>query len=161
MKRCILLFTVLLCLTGCVMNEKAIVLPDDLPDFVQESDFASINWDKQAEVFGDRGSIVGNINKSGVIGADAPSLSTQKWMWHLWGIENPTETKLTVVGYHKETGTVHQILTTGWTIDLGGANNGADAHAPSGVKIPEKGQWSILLYTDEKLFDILIYDINE
>lgn len=73
----------------CHEQKKAIVLPDDLPDFVQESDFASINWDKQAEVFGDRGSIVGNINKSGVIGADAPSLSTQKWMWHLWGIELP------------------------------------------------------------------------
>ncbi|MGE7186853.1 hypothetical protein ACQKKK_23680 [Peribacillus sp. NPDC006672] len=50
-----------------------------------------------------------------------PSINiTQKWMWHLWVIENPKETNLTVVGFHKETGTVKQILITGWTIGLGG-----------------------------------------
>ncbi|UED82322.1 hypothetical protein FH508_0010615 [Lysinibacillus sp. CD3-6] len=156
-----LVFLSLLSLAACTSNEtnKKISLPEGIPNFVEVSDLEKIDWDKKAVTFNNN--IIGNENKSGVIGAGAPSLNVQKWMWHLWGIENPTETKLTVVGYHKETGTVHQILTTGWTIDLGGANNGADAHAPSGVKIPEKGQWAILLYTDEKLFDILIYDINE
>ncbi|MGE7109849.1 hypothetical protein [Lysinibacillus sp. NPDC047702] len=161
MKRCILVFTVLLFLAGCVMNEKAVVLPDDLPDFVQESDFASINWDKKAEVFGDRGSIVGNINKSGVIGADAPSLSTQKWMWHLWGVEPTLDTELTIVGYHKDSKTVHPILINGWTTGLGGPNNGADAHTPSSVKIPEPGVWAILLYINGSYFDTLIYDITQ
>lgn len=144
-------------LFGCNSNE--IELPEGVPDFVEESDFEDIDWDKKAVTF--NGNIIGNENKSGVIGADMPSLSPQKWVWHLWGIENPTKTELTVVGFHKETGTAHQILTTGWTIGLGGENNGADAHAPSSVKIPKSGEWAILLYTDEKLFDILIYDINE
>lgn len=139
--------------------ESKLTLPEDIPEFVEESDFEKIDWDKKAVTFNDN--IIGNKNKSGVIGADAPSLSSQKWMWHLWGIENPVATKLTVVGLHRETGTVHQILTTGWTINLAGKNNGADAHAPSSVKIPKAGEWAMLLYTDEKLFDELVYEINE
>lgn len=147
---------------GCSKNEKVeseLVFPEDIPVFVKESDFEKIDWDKKAVTFADN--IKGNENKSGVIGSDMPSLSVQKWMWHLWGIENPMATKLTIVGLHKVTGTVHQILTTGWTINLSGENNGADEHAPSNVKIPKAGEWAILLYTDEKLFDELVYEINE
>ncbi|PID01609.1 hypothetical protein CSV67_13805 [Sporosarcina sp. P2] len=157
------LLSMLFFVVGCT-SDKAVdsktVLPDDIPNFVQESDLETINWERKAVEFGDRG-IIGNENKSGVIGADMPSLSSQKWMWHLWGIENPVATKLTVVGLHKETGTVHQILTTGWTTNLSGENNGANAHAPSNVKIPKAGEWAILLYTDEKLFDVLVYEIKE
>lgn len=146
---------------GCSKVESKLILPEDTPEFVEISDFEKIDWDKKAVKFGDINNIIGNENKSGVIGADMPSLSVQKWMWHLWGIENPTSSKLTVVGLHKETGTAHQILTTGWTLNLSGENNGADAHAPSNVEIPKAGEWAILLYTDEKLFDELVYEINE
>ena len=148
---------------GCSTNETVeskLTLPEDIPDFVQESDFKTIDWERNAVEFGDRG-IIGNENKSGVIGADMPSLNGQKWMWHLWGIENAKNTKLTVVGFHKESKTVHPILIDGWTKGLGGANNGADAHTPSSVNIPKAGEWAILLYTDGKLFDKLVYEINE
>ncbi|MFJ7406195.1 MULTISPECIES: hypothetical protein [unclassified Lysinibacillus] len=157
----IFIFLSLLVLAACTSNEtsKKISLPEGIPNFVQASDFEKIDWDKKAVPLNNN--IIGNENKSGVIGVNAPSLNVQKWMWHLWGIEHPSETELTVVGYHKETGMIHPILTTGWKTGLGGANNGADAHAPSHVQIPEKGQWAILLYTNEELFDILIYDINE
>ncbi|MEG0384113.1 MAG: hypothetical protein RR642_05100 [Solibacillus sp.] len=148
---------------GCTSNETikdTLILPENLPDFVEVSDSESVDWDKKVVTFNNN--ILGNENKSGVIGADMPSINiNQKWMWHLWGIENPSETKLTVVGLHRESGTVHPILADGWTIGLGGANNGADAHAPSAVNIPEAGQWAILLYTDGKLFDELVYDIKE
>ena len=148
---------------GCTSDKEVYsktVLSDNIPNFVREGNFETINWERKAVEFGDRG-IIGNENKSGVIGAGMPSLNGQKWMWHLWGIENATNTKLTVVGFHKESETVHQILIDGWTTGLGGANNGADAHIPSSVKIPESGEWAILLYTDEKLFDILVYEIKE
>lgn len=132
----------------------------DLPIYVQTMDFEKIDWNRKAVNLGNN--IVGNEKKSGVIGADMPSINiNQKWMWHLWGIENRKNNQLTVVGYHKETGTVHKLLTAGWSIDyLGGENNGADAHAPSSVNIPTAGEWAILLYVDEKLFDILVYDIH-
>ncbi|MEZ2661426.1 hypothetical protein ACBP89_26110 [Aneurinibacillus aneurinilyticus] len=157
-----ILLSMFLFVVGCTSDKRVdsqIILPKDIPGFVQEKDFETIDWDKKAVTFDNN--IIGNENKSGVIGADMPSLNGQKWMWHLWGIEDPRKTTLTVVGFHKETGTVHQILTTGWTIGLGGENNGADAHAPSSVKIPKPGEWAIFLYTDEKLFDILVYEINE
>jgi hypothetical protein len=131
----------------------------DTPAFVQTSDLEMINWNRKAVNLSNN--ILGNENKSGVIGADMPSINiNQKWMWHLWGIENPKETELTVVGFHRETGTIHQIITTGWSIGLGGENNGADAHTPSSVNIPTAGEWAILLYVDGKLFDVLVYNIN-
>ncbi|TQR34269.1 hypothetical protein C7Y47_09840 [Lysinibacillus sphaericus] len=160
MRRWILMVTVLLMLVGCTRHEKAVTLPKDLPDFVQESDFKLIDWDKKAVEFGERG-IIGNEDKSGVIGANMPSLNTQKWMWHIWGIAEDRDTKLTIVGYHKDSKTVHPILVDGWTIGLGGPVNGADAHRPSSVKIPKPGEWAILLYVNESYFDTLIYDIHE
>ncbi|MFJ6209074.1 hypothetical protein [Lysinibacillus sp. NPDC092081] len=160
MGRWVLMVTVLLLLVGCSMNEKAVALPNDLPDFVQENDFTSIDWNKKAVEFGERG-IIGNEDKSGVIGSNMPSLNTQKWMWHLWGIEEGRDTKLTIVGYHKDSKTVYPILVDGWTIGLGGPVNGADAHTPSSVKIPKPGEWAVLLYTNGSYFDTLIYDINE
>lgn len=140
-------------------EETPITLPADIPDFVQKSELENIDWERKAVEFGDRG-ILGNENKSGVIGADMPSLNGQKWMWHLWGVE---DVDLTIVGFHKETETVHKILLNGlgWTIRAYGPNNGADAHTPSSVKIPKSGEWAIFLYTDGKLFDKLVYEINE
>ncbi|MEH6942460.1 hypothetical protein [Bacillus sp. JJ722] len=140
--------------------DKSIILSDDVPKYVQEDDFTKINWKRKAIEFGNRG-IIGNENKSGVIGIKMPSLTTQKWMWHIWGIDSIKKPTLTVVGFHKESKTVHQILVNGWTTDLGGANNGADAHTPSSVKVPKKGEWAFLLYLDEKLFDTIIYDIEK
>ncbi|WP_235824725.1 hypothetical protein [Bacillus salipaludis] len=155
--------SMLFLIAGCSKNktvESKLPLPEDIPEFVKESDIEKIDWDKKAVTF--NGNIIGNENKSGVIGADMPSINiNQKWMWHLWANEYPIGAKLTVAGFHRETRTVHQIITTGWTIDLGGKNNGADAHAPSSVNIPEAGEWAILLYTDGKLFDTLIYEINK
>ena len=156
-------FSMFLCIVGCTPAqeaEKEIVLPATIPSFVQDSDFETIDWDRKAVKFGESG-MIGNENKSGVIGADMPSLNGQKWMWHLWGIENATDTELTVVGYHKESGTVHKLLIDGWSLKLGGENNGADAHIPSSVRIPEPGEWAILLYTNEELFDTVVYDIYE
>lgn len=158
MKRFVLLCLILLLVVGCV-DKKEVVLPADIPDFVQVSDLTSIDWQRKAVAFKDSG-MIGNVNKSGVIGMDMPSLSTQKWMWHLWGTEGHN-TELTIVGYHKASKDVQPILTNGWSLVLGGPNNGADAHAPSSVKVPKSGEWAILLYTNGEYFDSLIYDIHE
>ena len=115
-----ILFSVLFVMAACTSDETVkneVVLPEDIPDFVQISDFETIDWEKKAVEFGDR-NIVGNENKSGVIGQDMKSAKVEKWMWHLWGVEEPENKKLTIVGFHKETETVHQILIDGWTRDL-------------------------------------------
>jgi len=54
------------------------VLPEGIPNFVQASDFEKIDWEQKAMTFNNN--ILGNKNKSGAIGADAPSLNVQKWM---------------------------------------------------------------------------------
>ena len=158
MKARILIFLSIFIIIGCTETDVSkVILPEDIPTFVQESDFESIDWERKAVEFGVKG-MIGNENKSGVLGANMPSLEGQKWMWHLWGVDNGN---LTVVGYHKETETVHPILEPTWTIHASGANNGADSHSPSSVLVPKSGDWAILLYMDETLFDILVFEINE
>lgn len=152
-----ILFLSLLIVAGCTNQE--VKIPDTAPDFIQKSDFKKIDWQKKAVEFGEYG-VIGNENKSGVIGADMPSLDRQKWMWHLWDV--PPNEELTIVGFHKETQKVYPLLLEdSWSLILSGPNNGADSHSPSSVKIPEKGEWAIFLYIDDKLFDTLIYEINE
>ena len=83
--RMFFLLSLLLLVVGCTAEQAEgikTILPDDIPDFVQVSDFETINWERKAVEFGDRG-IIGNEDKSGVIGANMPSLTGQKWMWHL------------------------------------------------------------------------------
>lgn len=101
-------------LVGC--SNKDVTLPEDIPEFVEENDFKSIDWEKKAIKFGEQG-IIGNENKSGVIGAEMPSLNNQKWMWHLWG-DNLVNKNLTVVGFHKKSETISPVLTTGWFLPL-------------------------------------------
>ncbi|WP_260982758.1 hypothetical protein [Lysinibacillus fusiformis] len=137
MRRFVLLCAMLLVVVGFTIEEK-VIMPENGPDFLQENDSTSINWNDKAVEFGDR-AIIGNANKSGVIGANMPSLNKQKWMWHLWGIEGNGHTELTVVGYHSDTKTIQPILVDGWSTGLGGTANRADAHSPSSVKIPSPG----------------------
>ncbi len=143
---------------GEKIEESPITLPDDIPDYVQKSDFDNINWDRKATIF--ERNMIGNENKSGIIGADMPSLTGQKWMWHLWDTE---ASELTVVGYHRESETVQPVLNNGesWSIPLGGENNGADVHAPSAVTIPERGEWAFVLYADGELFDVVVLEIEQ
>ncbi len=151
------LFLSLLIVAGCTNQE--VKIPGTAPVFIQKSDFQNIDWQKKAVEFGEYG-VVGNENKSGVIGADMPSLDRQKWMWHLWDV--PPNEELTIVGFHKETQKVYPLLLEdSWSLILSGPNNGADSHSPSSIKIPQKGEWAILLYIDDKLFDTLIYEIND
>src|SRR3954471_23453632 len=116
-----MLFLVAGCSTTETVESK-LTLPEDIPNFVEKSDFENIDWERKAVKLGD-GRIIGNENKSGVIGADMPSLNGQKWMWHLWGVDN---VDLTIVGFHKETETVHKVLVNGfgWTIPAYGPLNG-------------------------------------
>ncbi|MFJ7921179.1 hypothetical protein ACIQ6U_15615 [Lysinibacillus fusiformis] len=77
------------------------------------------------------------------------------------GIEGFGNRELTVVGYHRDTKTIQPILVDGWSTGHGEPTNGAAAHSPSSVKIPSPGEWAILLYTNGKYFDTLIYDIQK
>ncbi|MEZ2737489.1 hypothetical protein, partial [Aneurinibacillus aneurinilyticus] len=68
-----ILLSMFLFVVGCTSDKRVdsqIILPKDIPGFVQEKDFETIDWDKKAVTFDNN--IIGNENKSGVIGADMP-----------------------------------------------------------------------------------------
>jgi hypothetical protein len=165
-------FLCLIVISGCesskveeVQNPIKLNFPKDIPGFVTEKNFEKINWDKTAIEFdtGERSDMVGNKNKLGILAPELKPNEVQKWMWHLWEVDNA---ELTIVGFNKETETVHPILferdTDNWYWTgkgkAMGAVNGADAHMPSNVKVPEPGKWAFIVYTDGKLFDILVMD---
>ncbi len=70
--------SILTLLIGCSQNETAnseLLFPEEIPNFVLERDLDEIDWEKKAVNF--IGNMIGNENRSGVIGADMPSLQVQ------------------------------------------------------------------------------------
>lgn len=66
------------------------------------------------------------------------------------------------MAYHQETSTKEPLLTSGYTRDFaGGAMNGADSTMPSNVSLPSSGEWALLVYIDEKLFDTLVISVKD
>lgn len=167
--------TLILCLlviSGCVSKKEKEVQPvipnetNNLPSFVKDSDFDKVNWDKMVAKIGTNGTndILGNKNTVGFVSGLGPELKAKqvdKWLWHFWGTANE---KLTIVGYHNETSTIHPVLKSGWSIDSIGVSvektNGADTNMPSNVSFPESGKWAILVYLNEKLFDTLVITVK-
>ncbi|MBD3107714.1 hypothetical protein IEO70_04980 [Bacillus sp. AGMB 02131] len=81
----------------------------------------------------------------------------QKYMWHLWGKERLSgKTAFKVVATSKEKEEI--IILEG---ELGGPNNGADAHTPSMLKLPEPGMWKLDAYVEEELFGTIFVEVHE
>jgi len=164
----LLALLLLIVITGCDLTKVdkesiTISLPKDIPSFVTEKDFEKVNWNRTVTEFdtGTRSDMIGNKNKLGIIGPELKPNKTEKWLWHFWGIE---EGEMTVVGYNKDTSKITPVLSDGvWSKDGvgGGKTEGADASLPSNVVLPEAGKWALLVYIDDKLFDILVYEIKE
>jgi hypothetical protein len=158
--------SMLFLLVGCSTNETVeskLALPEDIPDFVQKSDFEKVDWNRTVTEFntGTRDDMVGNKNKLGILGPELKPNKVEKWLWHFWGIDKG---ELTVVGYNKDTSKITPVLSDGvWSRNGvgGGKIEGADASMPSNVVLSEAGKWALLVYIDGKLFDILVYEINE
>ncbi|ASS76114.1 hypothetical protein CIG75_14875 [Tumebacillus algifaecis] len=63
----------------------------------------------------------------------------QKLMWHFWEEPEVVRGSFKVIGVQKETGEKVDVFAG----PLGGELNGAVAHAPSLVKLPQKGVWRL------------------
>ncbi len=162
----LIFLSVLFWVVGCSTNETVeskLTLPEDIPDFVQISDFEKVDWDRTVTEFdtGTRNDMVGNKNKLGIIGPELKPNEVEKWLWHFWGIDKG---KFTVVGYNQNTSKITPILSDrAWSRNGvgGGKIEGADASMPSNVVLPEAGTWALLVYIDGKLFDTLIMDVKD
>jgi hypothetical protein len=94
-----------------------------------------------------------------------------KYMWHFWGTNEELARKpFKVEAIDLKTGEKHQVLLQGmgtpdkklvWEYsELGGPNNGADAHIPSGMELPHPGKWSLDAYLGGKLFGSIVVDVS-
>jgi hypothetical protein len=95
-----------------------------------------------------------------------------KYMWHFWGTkEELSRTPFKVEAIDLTTGEKHPVLLTEmgtpnkkqvWEYDsgLGGPNNGANAHLPSGMELPNPGKWQLNAYLGGELFGSVIVDVT-
>jgi hypothetical protein len=95
-----------------------------------------------------------------------------KYMWHFWGTkEELVRTPFKVEAIDLNTGEKHQVLLEGmgtpnkkyvweYSYGLGGPNNGADAHLPSGLELPNPGKWKLNAYLGGELFGSIVIDVS-
>ncbi|RKN60840.1 DUF4871 domain-containing protein [Paenibacillus ginsengarvi] len=112
----------------------------------------------------------------GRIGILAPSgfvaNKPNKYMWHFWGTkEELARVPFKVEAIDLKTGEKHQVLLEGmgtpdkkyvweYNYGLGGPNNRADAHLPSGLELPNSGKWKLNAYLGGELFGSVSIDVK-
>ncbi|OIK14279.1 DUF4871 domain-containing protein [Bacillus sp. MUM 13] len=173
---CILLAVLCLMLFACendneeskpaVENASVNTLENDEmtpPIEVDEKIIQEIDWEVSETFEAGNYTMRGIPNKVGFI--DAPLIENKgnKYMWHFWG-ELP-DGELTLIGIKKDSEKLVPVLTQEnqhvWTYSSpAGPNNGADAHLPSNMRLPESGKWALLIYLGDKYFDNIIVNVK-
>ncbi|MUK87883.1 hypothetical protein GMD78_05655 [Ornithinibacillus sp. L9] len=82
----------------------------------------------------------------------------QKYMWHFWGEPEELEGEFKVIGKNIDTG---EEVTVFETENLGGPNNGADAHIPSSMSLPSSGVWKLTAFVGGELFGTVVIECRE
>lgn len=111
--------------------------------------------------------------KIGILTPGFKANSANKYMWHFWGTKHElSRTPFRVEAVDLKSGNKHQALLTGmgttekkhvWEYEggLGGPNNGADAHLPSGLEMPHPGKWKLNAYLGGELFGSIVVDVSQ
>ncbi|WP_052476486.1 DUF4871 domain-containing protein [Cohnella kolymensis] len=94
----------------------------------------------------------------GFIDAGFIAGKVNKYMWHFWGSEEELEGKFQVKAI-KQGDT--RIINVFEASNLGGKNNGADAHIPSSMSLPEPGRWRLLPYLDDRLLPSIVVEVKQ
>ncbi len=104
--------------------------------------------------------MIGEKGKLGFIYDDATTFEAgepNKYMWHLWGEESELDGPFKVIGHNQET---NEEIVAFESSELGGPNNGADAHTPSSMQLPSKGRWELDAYVDGELFGTVVVEVE-
>ncbi|MDI4647910.1 DUF4871 domain-containing protein [Cohnella hashimotonis] len=99
--------------------------------------------------------------KIGILGPGFVANQANKYMWHLWGSKADLNGNFKVDAINLKTGNKVNPFTLNIPMLLGGPNNGADAHLPSTMKLPEPGVWQLNAYIDEKLFGSINVEVKK
>lgn len=98
--------------------------------------------------------------KIGILGPEFVANQANKHMWHLWGSEQDLNGNFKVDAVNAKSGEKINPFTVDIPTSLGGPNNGADAHLPSSMNIPEPGIWQLNAYIDDELFGSIIVEVK-
>ena len=137
-------------------NEE-IAVPIELDDELVNN----INWNLTGTFNTKDYTLRGIPNKIGFIDAPFESGKTTKYMWHFWGeISNGN---FTVIALKKGVMTPTPVLVESenniWSVEPPlGPNNGADAHLPTLMEIPEAGQWALMVYIGQNYIDTIVVE---
>ena len=104
--------------------------------------------------------MIGEKGKLGFIYDDATTFEAgepNKYMWHFWGEESELDGPFKVIGHNQET---NEEIVAFESSELGGPNNGADAHTPSSMQLPSKGIWELDAYVDDELFGTVVVEVE-
>ena len=130
---------------------------DDTTENIEEVD---TDHKKPSETFQSGGyTMLGEKDRLGFIVSENETFKTgqgQKYMWHLWGTQKELDGRFKVLGTH-EKGDKTTVVASN---DLGGPNNGADAHTPSIMSLPKKGIWTLSAYVGDELFDTVTIEVE-
>jgi hypothetical protein len=116
-------------------------------------------------------SLQGTIRKIGILGPQIKAQEVSKQMWHFWGEETVLRTgNLKIIAINKETKEEVQVLIKNagtpneqkvWEYgELGGPNNGADAHLPSNISFPYSGIWKLNAFIGGTLFESIVVEVK-
>jgi hypothetical protein len=146
-----------------VKTSSQVHVPGQVPSFVKLEHTKKIDWSKKVQHFAsEKVELTGNPNKSAYLGPQLQVNQPEKWMWLFW---KESGSLMTIAAFHKNSGTFEPILYDGteaaiWSRNgLGSAIHGANLHTPSNVMLPKAGEWALLVYIDQKLFDVLLIDV--
>jgi hypothetical protein len=134
------------------------------PVHVDEKVIRNIDWQVSPVFSSGSYQMRGVPNKVAFIDESFVANQNSKYMWHFWG-ESIPEGKLTVVAVKEDSGAITPALTLDgksvWTTgDLGGPNNGADAHLPSNMMLGERGKWALLVYIGDTFWDYVVVEVK-
>ena len=135
----------------------------NVPISIEEQIIQNINWEVSETFQADNYTMRGTPTKVAFIDAPFVQSEGQKYMWHFWG--DIPDGKLTVVGIKKDSKEFVPVLTRDeqyvWSYGHpAGPNNGADAHLPSTMELPERGKWALLVYLGDNYIDHIVVDVK-
>lgn len=99
--------------------------------------------------------------KIGILGPEFVADQVNKHMWHLWGSQDELRGSFKVEAVNMKSREKINPFTVDLPTSIGGPNNGADAHLPSSMKLPEPGIWQLNAYLDNKLFGSINIEVKE
>ncbi|MDQ6420005.1 DUF4871 domain-containing protein [Paenibacillus sp. LHD-117] len=131
---------------------------DGAPYARVELDVAEPDWELSPSFRTENYEMTGIEGKVGFIDAGFIAGQPNKYMWHFWGETFKHGGELEVLAVKQGTTEMIPVLQGR---NLGGANNGADAHLPSSMSLPEAGVWRLLPFVNGRLVESIVVNVRE